>query len=93
MRPEEMIVAIAGVALTAYIFRGVFSLISHYIDRKSRPGLNSETDQRIARIEQAVDSIAVEIERISEGQRFTTRLLADRAPGNALPSSKPPVQS
>jgi hypothetical protein len=26
----------------------------------------------------AVDSIAVEVERISEGQRFTTQLLADR---------------
>lgn len=36
-------------------------------------------DARLARLEQAVDAIAVEIERISEGQRFTTRLLADRA--------------
>jgi hypothetical protein len=26
----------------------------------------------------AVDSIAVEVERISEGQRFTTQILADR---------------
>lgn len=93
MRPEEMFVAIAGVALTAYIFRGVFTLIGRYIDRKSQPGLSSDAEQRIARIEQAVDAIAVEIERISEGQRFTTRLLADRAPANALPSSKPPVQS
>ena len=30
-------------------------------------------------MEQAIDSIAVEVERISEGQRFTTKLLADRA--------------
>jgi hypothetical protein len=29
-------------------------------------------------MEQAIDSIAVEVERISEGQRFTTRLLSDR---------------
>ncbi len=33
---------------------------------------------RLERMEQAIDSVAVEIERISEGQRFTTRLLADR---------------
>ena len=26
-------------------------------------------------MEQAIDSIAVEVERISEGQRFTTKLL------------------
>jgi len=29
-------------------------------------------------LEQAVDAIAIEIERISEAQRFTTKLLADR---------------
>ncbi|HJR42379.1 MAG TPA: hypothetical protein VJ812_09795 [Gemmatimonadaceae bacterium] len=36
-------------------------------------------EDRLTRIEQAVDTIAVETERISEGQRFTTKLLADRA--------------
>jgi hypothetical protein len=34
--------------------------------------------ERLARIEQAVDAMAIEIERISEGQRFTTKLLAAR---------------
>jgi hypothetical protein len=34
---------------------------------------------RLERMEQAIDSIAVEVERISEGQRFTTKLLAERA--------------
>ena len=33
---------------------------------------------RLDRIENAVESIAVEVERISEGQRFTAKLLADR---------------
>lgn len=37
-------------------------------------------EQRLAAIEQAIESVAVEVERISEGQRFTTKLLADRAP-------------
>jgi hypothetical protein len=35
---------------------------------------------RLERMEQAIDSIAVEVERISEGQRFTTKLLAERVP-------------
>jgi hypothetical protein len=39
---------------------------------------------RIERIEQAVDSIAVEVERISENQRFTTKLLSERE-GVVLP--------
>lgn len=29
-------------------------------------------------MEQALDSIAIEVERISEGQRFTTKLLSER---------------
>jgi hypothetical protein len=51
---------------------------------------------RLERIEQAVDSIAIEVERISEGQRFTTRLLSDRmaSPGpNAVPGIAPPTDS
>jgi hypothetical protein len=39
----------------------------------------ASSDQRLARVEQAVESIAIEVERISEGQRFVTRLLNDRA--------------
>ena len=35
-------------------------------------------DDRLRHLEQAVDAIAIEIERISEAQRFTTKLLADR---------------
>jgi hypothetical protein len=37
-------------------------------------------EQRLAAIEQAIETVAVEVERISEGQRFTTKLLAERAP-------------
>jgi hypothetical protein len=34
---------------------------------------------RLERIEQTVDATAVEVERISEGNRFMSKLLADRA--------------
>jgi hypothetical protein len=36
------------------------------------------TDVRLARLEQAVDAIALEIERVSETQRFTAKLLSDK---------------
>ncbi|MDX2183194.1 MAG: hypothetical protein SFW08_04340 [Gemmatimonadaceae bacterium] len=36
-----------------------------------------ESAQRLARMEQAVDSIALELERVSEGQRFVTRILSE----------------
>ena len=44
-----------------------------------------EDAARLARLEQAVEAIALETERIGEGQRYVTRLLAERAP---LPASR-----
>lgn len=40
--------------------------------------LPSDLTNRLERMEQAIDSVAIEVERISEGQRFTTKLLAER---------------
>jgi hypothetical protein len=54
-----------------------------------------ESAARLERIEQAVDAIAIEVERISEGQRFTTRLLSDAqglaalGAGTAAPGALP----
>jgi len=41
------------------------------------PAAPVESSERLERIEQAVDAIAIEVERISEGQRFTTKLLGE----------------
>lgn len=49
-----------------------------------------ENAQRLERMEQAIDSIAIEIERVSEGQRFVTRLMSDRQ--NALGVGQQPAQ-
>jgi hypothetical protein len=46
--------------------------------------LGGDTAAQLQRIEQAVDAMAVEIERISEGQRFTTKLLANRADAESV---------
>lgn len=45
-----------------------------------RASLDPEASPRLQRIEQAIESIALEVERIGEAQRFTTKLLADRQP-------------
>ena len=42
----------------------------------------------MTRLENAIDAIAVEMERIGEGQRFVTKLLAE--PGREI---EPPSQS
>lgn len=36
-------------------------------------------EQRFTRLEQSLDAVAIEVERISEGQRFLTRVFADPA--------------
>jgi hypothetical protein len=41
------------------------------------PAALTETAQRLERLEASVDAIAIEIERISEGQRFVTKLLSE----------------
>lgn len=40
---------------------------------------------RLNRLDTSVDTIAVEVERISEAQRFTAKVLADRSGGSVLP--------
>jgi hypothetical protein len=45
----------------------------------TRPAVPGDVTAQLERMEQAIDSIAVEVERISEGQRFTTKLLAERS--------------
>jgi hypothetical protein len=47
------------------------------VEAASAPAL--EQQERHERLEVAVDAIAIEVERIAEGQRFVTRLLAEKA--------------
>lgn len=46
--------------------------------------LQAEINERIERMEGALDAIAVQVERIAEGQRYTTKLLSERAAGRAM---------
>ena len=36
-------------------------------------------EMRLIELQQAVDDVAIEMERVAEGQRFTARLLAERS--------------
>jgi len=40
--------------------------------------LPRDFDSRLENIERAIDTVAIEVERISEGQRFVTKILAQR---------------
>jgi hypothetical protein len=41
------------------------------------PRVPMEVTGRLERIEQSLEAVAIEVERISEGQRFTTKLLSE----------------
>lgn len=45
--------------------------------RRDQPAVAAGQADQLSRLEQSIDAIAVEVERISEGQRFTARLMAD----------------
>ncbi len=84
MNGPEVLVPIAFFITVVSIVLGV-PLVRARIRRMERQGLpggDPHADERMARIEAAVEAIAIEVERISEGQRFTTKLLSERA---ALP--------
>jgi len=69
------------------IFMPLTRAFGRRMDRESSSsGPSHDITSRLERMEQAIDSIAIEVERISEGQRFTTKLLADRASATELPS-------
>ncbi|MGH7712495.1 MAG: hypothetical protein ACREOG_14490 [Gemmatimonadaceae bacterium] len=49
----------------------------------------AELSERMERMEQALEAVAIQVERIAEGQRFTTKLLSDRvSDARALTSSE-----
>ncbi|HEU4878697.1 MAG TPA: hypothetical protein VFT21_04560 [Gemmatimonadaceae bacterium] len=57
------------------------SILKYWLTRKrsqpfNMPGYDPEA---LAKLQASVDAISIEVERISEGQRFTTRLLNERA--------------
>jgi len=47
-------------------------------------------EQRLERMEQAIDAVAVEMERLGEAHRFTAKLLAERL--EAVPAPRPPAR-
>ena len=91
-----MVVSGEEIAITAIVF-GVFGMIGFPIARafarriegaRALPAaLPPDLAERLDRIERAVEAVALEVERISEGQRFVTKLLSERAEPGRLPGS------
>ena len=81
--PEAVVIAIAFFVMIAVIAIGVplARAFARRMDRKAvQPAISPELAEQLLRLEQSVDTIAVEVERISEGQRFSSGLLREMHP-------------
>ncbi|MFN2602374.1 MAG: hypothetical protein ABR582_06400 [Gemmatimonadaceae bacterium] len=63
------------------------AVVSTWIEKRGKrlapqdAAAQARIEERLNHLTNAVESMAVEVERISEGQRFTTKLLADNTLG------------
>ena len=80
--------SIMVITVTAIIVSGVViaALGRAWLARRQPSPVPSVAEERLENIEmrlvqlqQAVDDVAIEMERVAEGQRFATKLLAERA--------------
>lgn len=72
---QSFFLTIAVIALGIPIIR---ALTRRFVDRPPlAQGISADLHDRLERIEQAIDTVAIEVERISESQRFLTKLMAD----------------
>lgn len=84
------------IALVAIVFGTgsglLFPLVRAWARRLENRGTTTlplqHLEDRLDRIERSVEAIALEVERVSEGQRFVTKLLAEKAPSQ-LPPARP----
>ena len=80
--PQAVDISIAFFLTMAFIIVGLplARAFARRMDRRaSGPAqIPGELTTQLSQLNQAVDAIALEVERISEGQRFTTRLLSEQ---------------
>jgi len=75
-----------GIVVTIFVFAPLAVGAARMMWKRAAAGpvrhvIPPETSGRLERIEQAVEAIAVEVERVSEGQRFVTKLMSEAKVG------------
>jgi len=90
---QNQVMALSVLSIIFIFFPLAAGLSKALWRRSNRPAVPpqalTETAQRLERLESSVDAIAIEVERISEGQRFVTKLLAEGQGAPALSAGAP----
>lgn len=84
--PPEAVWVLSGLFIVAVLMPMAIAMARRIWRRGgggSAPALPADVNDRLRAIETAVESVAVEVERIGEGQRFMSRLFTDRNGGDA----------
>ncbi len=88
--PAPMVVAIVATVVwgTAAVVLGLpfVRAWTRRMDKRDEKKIPADVSQRLERIEAAVESIAIEVERISESQRFLAKLQSERLPSGSTAS-------
>jgi hypothetical protein len=83
-------VTAVGLLCSTFILVPILGYLLRRRERKvqSAPAAaDPQVVQRLDRIEQAIEAIALEVERSAEAQRYSARLLTERMPAVAMPVS------
>jgi hypothetical protein len=78
--PEGVMVGGGSVLFASIVFFFFARRLRKRRTRATPPPLENESGLRLQRLEQGMEAIAIEIERVSEGQRFVTKLLSEPQP-------------
>ena len=86
----QMSWAVAASVIAVFIGWPIARAVARYLDRRGRAvradhGLEAQFQQRFDAMERNIDTVAVELERLSEAQRFTSKLLEQRPAAVAVP--------
>lgn len=82
-RAVDISVAFFVMIAAIVIFTPLARAFARRLERApAAPQLDPGLSTQLQRIEQSVDAMAIEIERISESQRYLTRLQSEAAPAN-----------
>lgn len=89
MDENTALIAIAGIIVNGLV---IAVLGRAWLSRRQPPPpvpheQLENIEMRLVQLQQAVDDVAIEMERVAEGQRFTARLLAERG-DNDEPSER-----
>ena len=92
--PGAVMIVLGCAAGCVGIVHSISSTIIKLKQQQQQPAVHPSspaalTEDRMQRLEASVEAIAIEVERISEGQRFTTKLLSENSHHTAPPRIAP----